>query len=378
MFGLMRRAGRLPYCGTCKTLGRIYGQRNRVLLNHDTVFLAELLLHYAEEPQWADSYQSFNCLSLPREREIPPALEYAASATVVLAHFHIEDQKLDSRASMWRFLSKMLSPAYRKAAARLSASGFPLATLERTLATQSQREREPVSLQDLAEPTATATALVFEHGASFAGHADLQRTFHTFGHRFGFLAYLLDAYEDRDRDQKRGDFNAFAAFPDLDAQAEVRVAAQAAAKGLPELLGKRLLANVNERIGGFRVLSACTHRKPLGERWSDATHFARTMREREHAIAIKGAAVFATVAAIAFLFPHQARLAGSWRQCLGLGMNLMAISALMASSLPPVDPAAAASKAGKSSKGGGCCGSLDCDGCDCCDCGCPCDGCDCG
>ena len=83
MFGLMRRAARLPYCGTCKSLGTLYGQRTRVLLNHDIVFLAELLLEYAGEPQWDYAYRSYNCFSLPKAgTDLPAALEYAATATV--------------------------------------------------------------------------------------------------------------------------------------------------------------------------------------------------------------------------------------------------------------------------------------------------------
>jgi hypothetical protein len=34
---------RLHYCGTCKTMGPLYGQKSRFLLNHDAVFLSELL-----------------------------------------------------------------------------------------------------------------------------------------------------------------------------------------------------------------------------------------------------------------------------------------------------------------------------------------------
>jgi len=50
MFGLMRHAPRLPYCGTCKTMGALYGQRSRVFLSHDVVFLAELLLEFTVMP----------------------------------------------------------------------------------------------------------------------------------------------------------------------------------------------------------------------------------------------------------------------------------------------------------------------------------------
>jgi hypothetical protein len=54
MFGLMRARTcvkhtaawyrwRSHYCGTCKTIGARYGHAARMTLNHDTVFLAELL-----------------------------------------------------------------------------------------------------------------------------------------------------------------------------------------------------------------------------------------------------------------------------------------------------------------------------------------------
>ena len=101
MFGLMKartcslspelkRHRRLHYCGTCKTIGGLYGQRSRALLNHDTVFLAELLsaLSGADRrlDEWSSPYQSYNCLALPRSAsDMPLALRYAAAATLTLA-----------------------------------------------------------------------------------------------------------------------------------------------------------------------------------------------------------------------------------------------------------------------------------------------------
>src|SRR5580698_11071398 len=114
MFGLMKRAGRLTYCGSCKTLGAMYGQRSRLLLNHDMVFLAEPLM---DEPQWTPAHRSFNCMAMPKAH--PPALQYSATAAVVLAHFQINDQIADSRGWRWRAIRRFFSAAYRKAASRL-------------------------------------------------------------------------------------------------------------------------------------------------------------------------------------------------------------------------------------------------------------------
>ena len=108
MFGLMRAKNcglsadekhfrRLNYCGTCKTLGTVYGQKSRLLLNHDTVFLAEILSALSGEDvkDWQKSYQSFNCLSLPESGESPAALEFAATVNIILTEFKLADHLAD-------------------------------------------------------------------------------------------------------------------------------------------------------------------------------------------------------------------------------------------------------------------------------------------
>src|SRR5260370_13764372 len=302
MFGLMRRAPRLPYCGTCKALGAVYGHRTRLLLNHDTVFLAELLLAQTPEPEWTGAYKSFNCLSLPgRDEKFPVALDFAAAATVVLAHFKVADHADDTGWWRWRAASRMLSPSYRRAAARLRAWEFPLDEVEALLTSQSRREARAESLDDVAEPTAAATALFTSHGARLAGLGSEDRErLQRVGHRFGYLIYVLDAFEDRARDQRSGNFNALLKFPEIDARGEILRTLAAIEPDLPADLAQRMRVNVEERLGlRLRVLQrGC--RKPLRQRWQDAVKFARSMREREHPGFVKGAAILATVAIAAF------------------------------------------------------------------------------
>ena len=77
MFGLLQRRTcstdaatkndyRLHYCGTCKTMGAMYGQRSRMLLNFDAVFFAELLTNLSAQntATWHESYQQQNCFAL--------------------------------------------------------------------------------------------------------------------------------------------------------------------------------------------------------------------------------------------------------------------------------------------------------------------------
>src|SRR5258706_2850970 len=380
MFGLMRRAPRLPYCGTCKTLGAVYGHRSRLLLNHDTVFLAELLLAHSVEPDWAGAYRSFNCMSLPkRDKKFPIALDFAAAATVVLAHFKAADHADDTGGWHWRAVVRLLAPSYRRAAARLKAWDFPMDEVAALLGSQSRREGEGKSLDEVAEPTAAATALFLSHGARLAGLSDADRErLHRVGHRFGYLIYVLDASEDRERDTRRGDFNALNRFPAINARAEILGALAAIEPETPTDLVQRMRANVEERLGLRPRVLHRRCRKPLRQRWQDAVKFARSMREREHAGVVKGATVLATVAVAAFLFPHHVRGAESWKHCMGLGMNLMAAGSLLAfadmGATPPGDggaPEVNPKKAGFWSNCGCCCDSCDCG--DCCECGSCCD-----
>ena len=369
MFGLMRRAERMPYCGTCKTLGTLYGQRSRMLLNHDTVFLAELLMRHSGEPDWGPAYRSFNCLTLPRPGDnMPLALEYAATAAVVLAHFHIADHHADSKQLRWRLAAKCFSPSYRRAAARLKTWKVPIEDIQAVLETQIEREAHPQSLAHVAEPTAVASALVFSHGMRLVGCEGLADAMYRLGYSFGTLVYVLDAYEDRQRDARNGNFNPLQAFPEISGRDEILAATADIEGQLEPELAARLRTNVEERLGlRLRVLhQRC--RKPLRDRWRDAVTFARSMRDREPAGLFKGAAVLASVSTLAFLFPHHVRSAESWRQCLGVGMNLMAIGAVFATMPSEPAPSPAPSTKSSGSKGGGCCDSCDCGDC-CCECG---------
>jgi hypothetical protein len=362
MFGLMKRAGRLAYCGSCKTMGAMYGQRARFLLNHDMVFLAELLMG---EPEWGPAHRSFNCMAMPKEH--PAALQYAATVGVVLAHFQVEDKIADSDRWAWRAIRYLFSMAYRKAAARLRGSGFALNEMTEILASQGDREARAVSLEDVAEPTARATEMVFAHGAVAVcplpdgrGSVELGRI----GRRFGYLIYVLDAWEDRARDLKSGDFNALLAFPDVDGRKEILAVLESLEKDLSPALAIRLRTNVEERLGMRpRVLHGVC-RKSARERWVSAVAFARSMKEKERAGLLKGAAVLATVSVLAFFAPHMIRAAESWRQCFGLTLNLMAVGALFATVPVPESPGEPEKKSSKYPGFCDCCSN----GCECCDC----------
>jgi hypothetical protein len=396
MFGLMKASTcsladefklhrRLHYCGTCKTMGSLYGHKSRMLLNHDTVFLAEVLSAIADTDAglktWNRAYQSFNCLALPASgTAMPLALQIAATATVVLAQFKIADQITDSKGLLWNAARKMFSGDFREARARLKAWHFPFGELQQVLLSQESREARAAHstqsaddiLNDLAEPTAIATAMFCELGARLVGRPEAESRLYELGYNFGRLIYLLDAFEDYEKDRRKGDFNAIASayriagfasqtatiqrqiikekMPD-DVYREVtnklrRLVGdlESTIYNLPmpdtyaQMFAGRLRSNLSGKIGALPVVHhsckaqahRCESKLSFAERIGRAVDFSNKMTTQfqsahptTFASRLAAPLVFASVLPVAFFNPQQATTATSYRQCLSLGFNLI-------------------------------------------------------
>lgn len=212
MFGFMRTRGcQSHYCAVCKTIGAEYGHAPRMLLNHDTVLVAEIMSALSPEPVRHPSLVRRNCLTLPRKNEAPLALRYAAATTMFLAGAKVRDHVTDTGRTGWRILNRALDSRYRKASAELTTWGLPVAGIEQALACQPQRESASSSLDELAESTSMATAEVCGNAAKLAGRPDAADGMSRFGAAFGKLIYVLDAWHDYKRDSISGQFNALKA-----------------------------------------------------------------------------------------------------------------------------------------------------------------------
>jgi Family of unknown function (DUF5685) len=419
-------------------MGRLYGQRSRLLLNHDAVFLAELLTLLSAEssPRNADkAYLSYNCLSLPGSEEgMPRALQLAAAANILLTDFKVADRIKDGGLVRWRLVQRFFSGGFRRATVMLRRLGFPVDELGRLQDRQDEREANPAwprrnpaaALRRLASPTAAATAMFFAHGARAVGRPgapEVAPAMRRLGYDFGRLVYLLDAYEDYEKDWRQGEFNALrAAFgwttESLNAEQRRRVV-----EGLLELrrrivnriytlpipgsyarlFSERLDYNLSRKTGkSLPVLNfeaqPCRKRSlTLSARWKNAVNFAKRMMSREEGVCSKGAwlrahLAFVSALAVVFLFPSAASRLKTWQDCWSLGFNLMFLSALPGAVLAVVTSITNPPMNGrKKSRASDCLDRCDCDcshccgacceGCceGCCQCGCEgcCEGCSC-
>lgn len=453
MFGLMRAKTcgmsdeekhfrRLHYCGTCKTIGSLYGQKARFLLNHDTVFLAEILTSLSDGGnaserlrEWQSAYQSYNCLSLPKQNELPLSLEFAATANLVLTEFKLADKVTDENSRLGKIAQKGFSNNFVEARKKLEAWQISFERVQEILSEQEKAEADslnssrssvPEILNRLSRPTAEATALFFREGARLIGKIGLADTVVSeIGFAFGKLIYLLDAFEDYEKDFRRRQFNAIrAAFKLKEAKLSAEIKRKisqtlyeieneiaAGIRRLPiaenrkSLFVSRLSQNLRKKLKTTLPVIKTTKKvcvsapakpkKSFSDRWKIAS---RKASELARNYSWQMPAVFLFVFTFALVAPAsaaQVREAKTARECFDLSFNLMFLGVIFGSVL--AFPRAImsqnlageniADKAERKRREGWCdwcdceccecCGCCEgCDGCCCCDCdNCGCDGC---
>lgn len=226
MFGLMKynrqsdcnensNTYRLSYCGTCKAIGALYGQKSRLFLNRDVVFLNEILAELSIEEKkenWDESFSSINCLVLPEKNNIPISLKYSAAINILLSNLKIKDNVLDEKilkANLWKGTNLIYNNEFKQAKSDLSQLGLDVKTIENYAEKQIQIEGLKNSqLEFYSEQTAKITGKVFEHGFKIINMSNKKEKIgYMIGYYFGMLIYLLDAIEDFERDINLNRFN---------------------------------------------------------------------------------------------------------------------------------------------------------------------------
>ncbi len=331
MFGIMkkrcgescdldRKTHRVHYCGTCKSMGKLYGQKSRLLLNFDAVFLAELISITSEEKinDWQETYRTPNCLSSVDEELIPFPLWYSSSVNILLTELKIKDHKVDDASLMWKGLDKLFKNSFLKAKNNLIQVGLDVDGIIKCSEKQFVIEQGEKSLFEYAEPTAKITALIFENAAKNI-NSD-QEIFFDIGFNFGFLAYLLDAFEDFEKDRNENKFNAIAsAYLINELQGEnkkrivfeihrlrTKIQAKIQELNIPEINKKefisRLTLNVFQKINGIGEINADIDKSTYS--WTESKEEAKvilSLREKEPIKRKVQAAVFSSVI---FLHPE--------------------------------------------------------------------------
>ncbi|WP_312810478.1 DUF5685 family protein [Sedimentibacter sp.] len=190
------------YCGLCKTLKLKYSNKSRMTLNYDMTFLI-LLLSSLYEPE--NKIYNERCIVHPSKKQLiiqNEVSEYAASLNIILSYYNLLDNWNDDRDYKSLLLLKSLSKEYNKAEKKLSEK---TKIIREKLHNISELEK---SNTDDIDKVSNEFGYLMEE--IFLYRKDnWEKTLRKIGFYLGKFIYLLDAYEDMEKDEENNSYNPF-------------------------------------------------------------------------------------------------------------------------------------------------------------------------
>lgn len=188
------------YCGLCRSLREFCGSRGQVLLNYDITFLVVLLTGLYEP---GTIQESFTCVLHPMKKRLSrknEIMDYAAQMNVLLAYYNLIDDWKDDK----NFTKKTIAGLFEKDYERV-VRNYPrqAGAVSDYLEKLSAYERAKETNIDL---VAGLTGEML--GELFAWKEDeWYEELKTLGYYMGKFVYLMDAYEDLKKDEKKDAYN---------------------------------------------------------------------------------------------------------------------------------------------------------------------------
>lgn len=193
------------YCGLCQCMKRRYGRLCTLFLQYDCAFLALLFSGELGEPVDARRCHCLHRCHDPqrRYRLETPALRFAAAVNVLLAYYKCLDDWRDERD-----LKKGAAALLLKRAVKRAGRDYPqlLARTEQFYQDQAQMERNDGRLDAAADPTGKYLESLGDM-LPFPEQEKLPLKWLLYN--LGRWIYLMDAWDDREKDEKKGAFNPY-------------------------------------------------------------------------------------------------------------------------------------------------------------------------
>ena len=219
------------YCGICHSLKKGYGFTGRMTLNYDMTFLAMLLSDLYDKE---DCDFEARCIAHPAQKHKEKRNEfsdYCADMCIFLSYYKGEDDWKDEHT----FRGWFLRTALRRKAMKVKAA-YPEKTskIEKQLDMLSILENtENTPIDKVARTFGDIMGEIFMY-ADDIWKDDMYKV----GFYLGKFIYLLDAYEDVEKDIAKGSFNPFKEMYE-----------NAAAKNAPEEFDEQVLNLLMLMIG---------------------------------------------------------------------------------------------------------------------------------
>ncbi|MGL5328482.1 MAG: DUF5685 family protein [Peptostreptococcaceae bacterium] len=204
------------YCGLCKYLKDNHGEISRLTLNYDITFLI-IVLTSLYRPK--STVIEEGCITNPfkkKKKIINEITEYAASMNILLAYYKLEDNLHDDKG-----IKDIIAYNLYKGKLKLAYEKYP----HKAEFIKSQLEE----LNKLEINKNTNIDIVSNTFGNLMGEVfvykndEHEEELRNIGFNIGKYIYLLDAYEDLDKDVKKGRYNPFVEYVDNKEELKERV-----------------------------------------------------------------------------------------------------------------------------------------------------------
>ncbi len=193
------------YCGLCRTLQREYGLTGRLTLTYDMTFLTVLLSSLYEPETKAGEGRCPVHPAKKRAWRSNEITQYAAAMNFALTYHKLIDDWEDDRSVLALSGAKLMARRYARVEAQWPRQ---CAAIRRCLQELAALEKEKCAVID-APANCFGTLL----GEIFVLHEDeWAEDLHRMGAALGAFVYVLDAWDDLDKDRKKGRYNPLAAL----------------------------------------------------------------------------------------------------------------------------------------------------------------------
>ena len=198
---------RAYYCGVCKSIGSRHGQIPRTVLNYDCTFLALLLSSLVDTDL---TVKQERCIAHPtskrhivRKNEI---IDYASDMNIILAYYKLWDNWNDERSVLAVSAMLFLKSPFKKLKRKYDEK---CDIIEKRLKELSALEKAHCDSMDrVAEPFAKLMEEIMAY-EPLCHVENQEKALRWIGYNIGKWIYILDAYDDIEKDIKSKAYNPF-------------------------------------------------------------------------------------------------------------------------------------------------------------------------
>lgn len=190
------------YCGLCKSIGRTCGLSGRFLLNYDLTFFSVLVHNLTDTDLNVEKQRCILHTVVKRPVAVPDALtDRIAALNVILARYKLNDNVIDTGKG--RVKRSFFAGAYKKAK---KAEPLMDEIVKKRYDELLRLEKEKCDSPDMAaDPFGQMMAELSDEILKTYADDDTRALFYSLGK----WIYLIDAFDDFDKDVKKGAFNVF-------------------------------------------------------------------------------------------------------------------------------------------------------------------------